>query len=317
MPVKSDPTPLISVVICTHNRADLLHFPLESLASQEVEETLFEVVVVDNASRDETAAVVGSYREADPRARYVREEAVGLSHARNCGWREARGEYVAYTDDDCRLPPDWLARARKIVEEHSPGCFGGPFFPFYDGPKPDWFKDSYGSRERARAAGPLPEGKNLLGGNLFIRRDLLERSGGFDPAFGMSGSDIGYGEEEELQERLRRLDPPMIPYYDPELPVFHLVRRDKMSVVWGLRAAFAKGRDATGVFADAAGGDHGRLRWAGQGLRALGGLVLDLLRALVLRDRTAYPRIENYLYEETTRRLRRLGSVYARLRASG
>lgn len=309
--------PLFSVVICTYNRASLLRFPLESLAAQAVPRDLFEILVVDNASTDETAKVVEAYRRADPRVRYVREAAVGLSHARNRGWREARADFVAYTDDDCWLPPDWLDQAGRIIGERAPGCFGGPFFPFYDGPKPVWFKDAYGTRERAEEAGPLPTGSNLIGNNLFVRRDLLERLDGFDPSFGMSGADIGYGEEEELQERLRRLEPPVIPYYDPGLAVHHLVRRDKMSVGWCLRAAFAKGRDAFGLFGSNGRRRESRIRIAGQAARTLAGLGVDVARAVLLRDREAYPYLANYLYEETTRRTRWLGNLYARFRSAG
>lgn len=312
--------PLISVVICTHDRADLLHFPLESLALQQAPDGLFEVLVVDNAWGAGTAEVVASYRRSDQRIRYVREKAVGLSHARNCGFREARGEYVAYTDDDCRLPETWLAHAQRIIEERSPGCFGGPVYPFYDAPKPVWFKDSYGTRERATTSGPLTGGGNLMGGNLFVRRDLLERHGGFDPRFGMSGGRIGYAEEADFQERLRRADPPVVPFYDPQLFVYHLVRRDKMRVGWALRAAFAKGRDAVGAFPereDRQVRSGSRALLVAQGLRAAGAAGVDLLRALVVRDRRLYPRVQSYWYEETTRRFRRLGSIYGLLRSEG
>lgn len=103
---------MISVVVCTRNRADSLERTLRALAEMAVPPSIaWEIVVVDNGSADRTAEVVAdaARRLAVP-VRAVREDRPGLSRARNAGVRAARGSLIAFTDDDCRVDPHWLAR---------------------------------------------------------------------------------------------------------------------------------------------------------------------------------------------------------------
>ncbi len=234
--------PLFSVVIPTFDRAKLLAVALASLARQTLEPARFEVLVIDNSSTDATVEVVAAAARERSNVRHVREERQGVAHARNRGWREARAEWVAYTDDDCRMPPGWLATALRIAEEHRPGVFGGPYRPFYLAPPPSWFRDQYGAGGLGSEARPLARGETLPGGNLFVRRDLLARVGGFGAGFGMVGRRLGYGEESELVLRIQRELPEVELRYDPALEVEHLVRPEKMRAAWQVRHFLAKGR---------------------------------------------------------------------------
>ena len=94
--------PSISVVVCTFNRAQLAATAIESLCEQTADKSQYEVIVVDNNSQDNTREVTEDFCSRYPNLRYCLEEEQGLSHARNRGWRESRGVYVAYVDDDCR-----------------------------------------------------------------------------------------------------------------------------------------------------------------------------------------------------------------------
>src|ERR1700690_361651 len=100
----------LSVVICTYNRSESLANTLRSLSVQLLPDTLqWEVLVLDNNSRDKTRAVVEEFcREFPGRFRYVLEARQGKSHALNSGIREACGDIVAFTDDDVLLEPSWL-----------------------------------------------------------------------------------------------------------------------------------------------------------------------------------------------------------------
>ena len=89
----------ISAVVCTHNRAAYLRKALQSLVDQTMAQELYEIIVVDNASTDGTKQVVSEYSGAS-NLRCLYEPVIGLSRARNTGWGNARGEYVAYLDDD-------------------------------------------------------------------------------------------------------------------------------------------------------------------------------------------------------------------------
>jgi glycosyltransferase involved in cell wall biosynthesis len=122
-PEPSVPLPPISVVVCTRDRADSLRRCLAALAR--LEYPSFEVVVVDNASRDATT------REAAAGAgvRCVREDRPGLDWARNCGLRAASHELIAYTDDDVEVEPGWLRGIATAFADPSVSAVTGLVLP--------------------------------------------------------------------------------------------------------------------------------------------------------------------------------------------
>ena len=298
----------ISVLVCTYNRAELLANVLQTLGEQSLAPSEYEVIVVDNNSTDQTRIVAERFCQRYPNMRYCFEPKQGLSHARNRGWQEARGDYVGYIDDDAKAPQEWLPVAQEMIEKLTPGMFGGPYYPFYNSPKPRWWKDSYREREHAEKARPLTGYYEYLsGGNIFFRRTLLEKMGGFDTNFGMSGNKIATCEERELLLRIRKARPNELIYYDPRLYIKHLVDAKKMSFKWLIRHRFASGRS------------HGRMYHANQPLskRQLLGKSANLLRSLiplplraVKRDRTQYPYIQSYCFEQGLPLVRTLGQLY-------
>lgn len=293
-----DPThaPLFSVVICTYNRAGELAEALESLCRQSLFRDEFEVIVVDNNSTDSTPETVRRFASQGS-VRYCVEPAQGLSHARNRGLEEAHGTYVGYLDDDARAPRHWLAIAREIVEQHGPTAFGGPYVPYYSHPKPRWFKDAYGSRGHGESPRELGRLECLSGGNMFARRDALHECQGYDPAFGMRGSEVAYGEEDDLQRRLRSCHDFHGIRYDPRLCIEHLVRPQKMTVGWRFTQSPVSGRDSYRT----------RLRYGPQprwtwqvfveGFKAARRSFRFLLEQVIPRQRRRYPYVQNYLYE--------------------
>jgi len=101
-----------TVALCTHNHADRLVRTLADLATLKMPEAQWELLVVDNGSRDDTPQLLGRQRWPDGwRVRVVREEKLGLSHARNRAIDEARGEYVIFIDDDETVDPSGSARS--------------------------------------------------------------------------------------------------------------------------------------------------------------------------------------------------------------
>ena len=126
----------ISIVICTQNRADLLADLLQTLSKQDLFRAFYEVIVVDNDSKDRTRRVAEDFCHKYENARYCIELQHGLSYARNRGMLEAKGEYVGYVDDDCKLPAQWLTVAKEIIDQIAPAIFGGPTYPFYNSQKP-------------------------------------------------------------------------------------------------------------------------------------------------------------------------------------
>lgn len=304
----------LSLVICTYNRPDLVEQVLATIAEQDAPRDSYEVLVIDNASPKDIASVVASYDGRIPGLRCIREERVGLSHARNRGYREARGEYVGYVDDDCKLPPEWVSTALRTIHEVHPVMYGGPARAFYMTPKPRWFRDRYGSANFGTAAGPLKD-RTLSGMNMVIRKDALDAVGGFDPELGMSGMTMAYGEETALQKRLRNHYGPDCGYYDPALYVFHLVRPEKMRVLWIMRRRFLGG-----LYGYRCGGGDlmsgaGSIRLWVKAVRIAVGFGLDVARATFLRDRHRYPTLPNYIWEHASYRLERLGQVWGQIEA--
>jgi glycosyltransferase involved in cell wall biosynthesis len=295
--------PLLSVVICTCNRAELLRAALESLYPQALDPEV-EVLVIDNNSRDHTPAVAASFASQYPNVRYEKEARQGLSHARNRGWRAARGRYVGYLDDDATANPQWISVAKAIIADLHPEFFGGPYYPFYyPNTRPAWFKDAYASNDFGPAPRDLPAGEYLTGGNLFVRSDILEQLGGFDAEYGMTGGKLGYGEETELQKHARHRFPGAVFRYDPALFILHLTRPEKMTLRGAAAMAAARGRSAARLFPDHSpvSRRHGRPLGAALSAwylaRTLGGITANLLLGLPLRDRKQFPYPQNFLYE--------------------
>src|SRR5712691_696604 len=100
----------ISLILCTHNRCESLARGLNSAAALTLPDSVpWEVLVVDNNSNDQTRKVVEEFCHQNPgRFRYLFEPQPGLSYARNAGIREARGDIIAFMDDDVIVEPTWL-----------------------------------------------------------------------------------------------------------------------------------------------------------------------------------------------------------------
>lgn len=286
---------------------------LRSLCEQSLAPTSYEVIVVDNNSTDGTRQQVADIGRQQPHVRYCFEAQQGLSHSRNTGFQAARGLYVAYIDDDCTVPKDWLDIAHQVIVHVAPAIFGGPYRPFYQSLKPKWYLDRYGTYDDGSISRVLDEDHYLSGTNLFIRRSLLEQLGGFSTTVGMSGTRLGYGEETSLQRRVRQARPDEMIYYEPRLVVSHLVRPEKMRLIWCAKQMFVSGRDWQRVVYDTATERIHTILSCLRAVRALLELTRSVIFGLLGRDRIRFPYIENYLYEVVFVHLQTLGSAYEQI----
>jgi glycosyltransferase involved in cell wall biosynthesis len=191
----NDP-PMISVVICTHNRTDQLETCLEHLEAQIYPN--FEILVIDNApSTTATAELIA--RLQSPRIRYIRESRPGLSWARNRSLLAARGVIVAYLDDDERADPYWLTElARGYDMAENVACVTGFILPAeLETQAQEWF-EQFGGHSKGRGfkqyifnttshriQNPLlPAPPFGVGANMSFKTDVIRRLGGFDTALG-------------------------------------------------------------------------------------------------------------------------------------
>jgi glycosyltransferase involved in cell wall biosynthesis len=189
--------PFISVVICTRGRPDLLKTCLRR--AERIDYPHFEIVVVDNAPTNDAARRVVQARQGGTacRCRYAVEPRAGLSWARNAGLAAARGDIVAFTDDDGEPDSQWLAAlAGGFAKASDIGCVTGMILPTHlDTPAQALFEDLGGhSKGRGFSAvvfsrhGPqnplFPLPAFGAGANMAFRREALARIGGFDVALG-------------------------------------------------------------------------------------------------------------------------------------
>lgn len=240
--------PLISIIVCTCNRAELLPSCLQSLADQAVESSLFEVIVVDNCSINDTNAVIHGFLIRQKNFRGFKESHLGLSHARNRGWKEAVGEYVAFIDDDAKACPDWIHQTVLFVKRHPEiSAFGGPYDAFTMVQHPDWFPPEYGRFDYGPAERPLVHNKEWINGtNMIFKKDLLTQYGGFNTQLGMRGYYVSYGEDTSFIQGL--MDAGVVVYYVPTIKVLHLLPEYKMNLNWLLMAHYRSGLNYKATF---------------------------------------------------------------------
>ena len=222
----------ISVVICTYNRSRHLKNILNSLAEQEVsDELIWEIVVIDNNSKDDTKDVAEDFKLKTPiPVKYFTEEKQGLSHARNRGIVESEGKYVAFTDDDAIAEKNWVATLHQGLMRYGCECVGGKIFLKTDEELPKWLiKELWGF------LGYLDYGDEHLsfdsehypfGGNMVFAREVFDRIGFFNPNYGRIGSKDFGGEEYELFTRFLKTGGKGT--YMPSAIVYHVIGQEKL-----------------------------------------------------------------------------------------
>ncbi|MDR0510725.1 MAG: glycosyltransferase family 2 protein [Rikenellaceae bacterium] len=219
----------LSIVIATYNRAPILARSLRSLREQTLEHRLWEIVVVDNNSTDDTQAVAAGFAAENPiiNLRIVAEPQQGLSYARNCGIAAAAGDLIVMIDDDIEADGNFARAYLDFFDEHPDvAAAGGRIVPLYDTPPPHWLskyteQPISGTTYLGSSVAPCPRGRTPNGGNMGFRRAAVERHGGFDTMLGRKGSAPLAGEEREFFRRMR-LGGEKI-YYIPGALIHHVV----------------------------------------------------------------------------------------------
>ncbi len=246
---------MFSLIICTYNRSDILKATLPSLLDIVIPQNEFlEIIIVDNNSKDATKKIaydfidtVGKLDTPSLTADYIFEGKQGLSHARNTGYKSAKGKYIAYIDDECILPNSWLQEAYEIINSEAPAFLGGPYLgKYFPGSSSSWYKESFGDSyilQYELENGPM-KNRYISGGNMFIRRDVFEKVGLFDVNLGMSGEKVNYGEEVEFQKRFLNAYPNEIVWYDSKVFVWHCIRDIKMKISFLFKDALIRGKSS-------------------------------------------------------------------------
>jgi len=237
----------ITIAICTWNRCQLLQRALEHLLPQTCPAGFsWDVVVVNNNCTDATSQVVRSFADR-LRIREVLEPKPGLSNARNRALAEATADYIAWTDDDVLVDPDWIAQLCAGIEAYPDAAgFGGTIEPLFpEEPDPVLLAAfpvlatgfcglSHGTQVRE-----LPEGEQVFGANMAYSMSAA-RGIAFDPKLGVVEGVTLAGEEEAYQNELRRRGGRI--FWLPAMRVRHFVEASRMTLDYLLRYAYDRGR---------------------------------------------------------------------------
>jgi glycosyltransferase involved in cell wall biosynthesis len=234
-----------SVIVCTHNRAGSLAHLLDGLRRQDYPANAYEIVVVDNGSKDCTAALVRMLeREPGVSVRYIRENQEGITWARNRGAETARFETLAYIDDDCTAGQDWLKSLMRGFDlDPKVEVVGGRVIVDWDeGLIPRWYgaeveRSLAGTSHLGEKARILEKEPRVIECNMAIRKEAWQTGGGFLGMDQFGSRHCAAGEVIPLLEITRRNGGKIA--FLPEAVVWHHVGQRDLR--WMVARAYWQG----------------------------------------------------------------------------
>lgn len=237
--MKKHPLPFVSVLVPAFNEEKYIRKTILSLLAQDYPS--FEIIVIDNASTDHTASLVRQLiaekqaMTADIRLQLLTEPRKGTNFARECGRRFATGSIIAQVDADCLPESNWLRKGvRALCHFKKHVAVTGPY-DYFDG---DYWLRIF-SLLSQKLTYPLVnhmvqlsrKGAILIGGNAFVRADVLEAAGGYNTALTF------YGDDVDLGKRLARLG---YVAYIPSLVQQSSSRRYKANGFWNVNKQYQR-----------------------------------------------------------------------------
>jgi glycosyltransferase involved in cell wall biosynthesis len=237
----------LTVILCTYNRGQLLAKALESVAASTVPPSVeWEVLVVDNNSRDQTREIVRDFCGRYPgRFRYLFEPEQGKSYALNSGIREAQGDVLAFMDDDATVEATWLRNLTGALHNGKWGGAGGRIVLQWPSSLPGWVSvEGPLARHGFPGFDQGPEAKELIGppfgANMAFRKEMFEKHGAFRADLGPNpGSEIR-SEDTEFGRRVIAAGEHL--RYEPSAVVYHPVPEERINKKHFLKWWFDHGR---------------------------------------------------------------------------
>ena len=237
----------ITAIVCTYNRCQSLLQTLESIAGSILPESVeWEVLVVDNNSKDQTREVAESFCQRYPgRFRYVFESQQGHTRARNRGVREARGDILAFTDDDVIVEPTWLENLTNPLKNGQWSGAGGRIL-LADFQKPSWLAINGSHSLAASLAGfdlgdqPLSLDRSPFGASMAFKKSVFEKFGGFRTDLGRLGTNLIGNDDTEFCTRIMGGGEKIL--YVPSAVVYHAVGESRLTKDYFLTYHFDYGR---------------------------------------------------------------------------
>lgn len=255
-------TPRLTILICTHNRADLLERVLASLNAAKRPTMPVQILVAANACTDDTVARMQAYETHQATngwlpLRMIEVPTPGKSYALNRAILEIDTELAAFVDDDHRVGENYLIAIEQAAQAWpDAGLYCGRILPDWDGTEPAWVHDEgpyriyplpvprydQGSQPKTITAekGPIPGG-----GNLVVRRHVFELTGQFSTELGPHGHDLGGG--EDIEYVLRALTRGVRCQYVSSMVQHHYVDTERLKLSYLLKKAFQRTRSTSRI----------------------------------------------------------------------
>jgi glycosyltransferase involved in cell wall biosynthesis len=212
---------------------------------------LFEVIVIDNGSTDNTVNICETYLRKILNFRFTHEPIPGLHAGRHAGMKTARGGILVYSDDDIQAHSTWLEGIAETFKDPSAHLVGGRILPLYEGSPPEWMEAFWNTDEYGRLCGPLSlldlgtemkviDPDYIWGLNYAIRKQSLLELGGFHPdAFPWELRRYRGDGETGLSRKAKKLG--LRAMYQPKALIYHRIPAARMTVEYFKRRAFLQG----------------------------------------------------------------------------
>lgn len=237
---------MITAIFSTYNGAKVLPQMLESLTRLEAPAGGFKVIAVNNASTDETAAILESYKDRLPLT-VLYEAGKGKNRAINQALPLAEGDFYIFCDDDIVVPPDWLKCWREVADANAEyDVFGGVTLPLWPEEPSPWILNevnhgiAFATHSDNQAEGACRP-STIHGTNMAVRASLFADGLKFDTEIGPDGTAAyAMGSEAALSQRLWRAGHKC--WLTRKAPVRHIIRREQMTRDWLIRRAYRFGK---------------------------------------------------------------------------
>lgn len=241
----------LSVIIPTRDRAPLLSRNLDSILNQSFPQDNFEVIVIDNGSKDSTAEICKSYAEKFVNFKYLYDDRPGLHVGRHLGMKNARADILVYADDDIRAFPAWLEGIAESFRNEKTVLVGGKCLPEFETQPPKWFEYLWEKNEYGKFIGHysvLDFGDEIKeisphfvwGCNFSIRKQILIEAKGFHPDRMPDGLIKLRGDGETAVSDYIQAKK-LLTVYNPEASVYHFVPAERLSLEYLYERNFAQG----------------------------------------------------------------------------
>ena len=252
----------LTILICTHNRVELLQKALASLNHAARPSIPVQILVAANACTDDTVAQMQAYQAQQADKNWIPLSVLevltpGKSHALNAAIPTIESELTAFVDDDHRVDENYLtAIEHAITTWPDAGLYCGKILPDWDGSEPQWVHDEgtyriyplpiprYNQGDQAATiaaeTGPIPGG-----GNLIVRKQIFKLAGKFSTELGPHGHDLGGGEDSEYV--LRALTRGARCQYSPEIIQHHYVDTERLQLSYLLKKSYQRTRSTARI----------------------------------------------------------------------